>query len=214
MESKGKKNVILLEWINQNKKFKVIPLNYNYTHVGNISFDYRFAKGEGGPILEQMGLNLLMTFNSGHPFTYSRFSGLGQSSAWTGGLISTGDTRNRRPLGSINSSTTPWQFNMDLRFDKTISIADFEFNIYLYITNLLNTKNITNVYEYTGNAYDDGFLRSETGQDVIKQSRYTERFADLYNSLNLDNRQHAFNTYGYDLFSEPRQMRIGVMVNF
>lgn len=32
MESKGKKNVILLEWINQNKKFKVIPLNYNYTN--------------------------------------------------------------------------------------------------------------------------------------------------------------------------------------
>ena len=32
LESKGKKNVILLEWINQNKKFKVIPLNYNYTN--------------------------------------------------------------------------------------------------------------------------------------------------------------------------------------
>ena len=32
LESKGKKNVILSEWINQNKKFKVIPLNYNYTN--------------------------------------------------------------------------------------------------------------------------------------------------------------------------------------
>ena len=32
LESKGKKNVILLEWINQNKKFKAIPLNYDYTN--------------------------------------------------------------------------------------------------------------------------------------------------------------------------------------
>ncbi|MBS5096625.1 MAG: Dam family site-specific DNA-(adenine-N6)-methyltransferase [Roseburia sp.] len=32
LESKGKKNVILSEWINQNRKFKVIPLNYDYTN--------------------------------------------------------------------------------------------------------------------------------------------------------------------------------------
>lgn len=32
LESKGKKNLILSEWINQNKKFKVIPLNYDYTN--------------------------------------------------------------------------------------------------------------------------------------------------------------------------------------
>ena len=32
LESKGKKNVILSEWINQNKKFKAIPLNYDYTN--------------------------------------------------------------------------------------------------------------------------------------------------------------------------------------
>lgn len=32
LESKGKKNVILSGWINQNKKFKAIPLNYDYTN--------------------------------------------------------------------------------------------------------------------------------------------------------------------------------------
>lgn len=32
LESKGKKNVILSEWINQNEKFKAIPLNYDYTN--------------------------------------------------------------------------------------------------------------------------------------------------------------------------------------
>lgn len=32
LESKGKKNAILSEWINQNEKFKAIPLNYDYTN--------------------------------------------------------------------------------------------------------------------------------------------------------------------------------------
>lgn len=32
LESKGKKNTILLDWINQNKKYKAIPLNYDYNN--------------------------------------------------------------------------------------------------------------------------------------------------------------------------------------
>ena len=32
IESKGKKNIILSDWINQNKKYKVINLNYDYTN--------------------------------------------------------------------------------------------------------------------------------------------------------------------------------------
>ena len=32
LESKGKKNVILSEWIKMHTKFKAIPLNYNYTN--------------------------------------------------------------------------------------------------------------------------------------------------------------------------------------
>ena len=32
LENKGKENTILSEWINQNKKFKAIPLNYDYTN--------------------------------------------------------------------------------------------------------------------------------------------------------------------------------------
>ncbi len=192
----------------------LLPLNYNYTHAGSMSIDYRFGDNDGGPILEQLGLNLLLTFNSGHPFTYARFTGLGQSSAWTGGLIPEEDTRNRRPQGSINSANTPWQFNIDLRIDKTISIADFDFNIYAYVMNLLNTKNAVNVYEFTGNAYDDGFLQSPAGQDIVKQPRYTNRFADLYRVIDLANRQHAIDVYNNDLFGTPRQLRLGILVNF
>ena len=32
LESKGNTNIILTDWIKKNKKFRVIPLNYNYSN--------------------------------------------------------------------------------------------------------------------------------------------------------------------------------------
>ena len=203
--------------VNGNVPTVLIPLDYNQDHRGTISLDYRFDKGDGGPILEQAGLNVLITFNSGHPFTYSQSTGLGQAQAWTGGITPTGgigDTRGRRPIGAINSTNTPWTYNIDLRIDKTVNVFDFDFNFYVIVQNLFDTKNVLNVYDKTGNAYDDGFLNSSEGQQIIANQRYTERFADLYRAINYDNRQAAFTLYNYDLFSAPRQLRAGVLVNF
>lgn len=202
--------------VNGNAPTVLIPLDYNQTHRGTIFLDYRFDKGDGGPILEQLGLNALFTFNSGHPFTYAQYVGLGQSSAWTGGLtpIASGDTRTRKPVGPINSATTPWVYNVDLRIDKTFNVMNFDVNIYVAVKNLFNTKSVINVYNQTGNAYNDGFLESPAGQQIISGDRYTERFADLYNTLNLENRQAAFSVYGFDLFGTPRQLNAGILVNF
>lgn len=202
--------------VNGNVPTVLIPLDYNQTHRGSFFVDFRFDKGDGGPILEQLGVNLLFTFNSGHPFTYSTWQGLGQSSAWTGGLtpIGTGDTRGRRPYGPINSSETPWVYNFDLRIDKTINIENFDFNLYVQVYNLLNTKNVINVYDKTGNADDDGFLSTPDAQTLIANPRYTERFADLYRAISLNNRAAAFNVYGFDIFGPPRQLVAGILVNF
>lgn len=192
----------------------LIPLDYNQAHRGSIFLDYRFGKDDGGPILSQLGVNLLFTFNSGHPYTLSQYTGLGQESAWEGGLTPTVDSRNRRPIGAVNAQTTPWNYQLDLRVDKTLSIADFDVNIYVYVQNLLNTKNVINVYDKTGNAYNDGFLQTSDAAKIIAQERYTNRFADLYQALNYGNRQGAIYEYGYDLFGTPRQLRLGALINF
>lgn len=199
--------------VNNNVPTIITPLAYDQTHRGSLMLDYRFGKDDGGPILSQLGLNLLFTFNSGHPYTLAQFVGLGQNSAWTGGIIGT-DTRERRPNGAINSATTPWNYELDLRLDKTVSISNLDLNIYVYVMNVLNTKNVINVYDKTGNAYDDGFLASPDAATIIAKPRYTERFADLYNALNLGDREAALTLKGFDMFGTPRQIRVGALINF
>jgi outer membrane receptor for ferrienterochelin and colicin len=192
----------------------LLPLDYNQTHRGSVSLDYRFEQNDGGPILSQLGIDLLFTFNSGHPYTIATYTGLGQESAWQGGLTPAQDSRGRRPYGAVNGQTTPWVYNLDLRIDKTVNISNFNVNFYVYVSNVLNTKNVINVYDKTGNAYSDGFLQTSDGQKIISQPRYTERFADLYQALNYDNNQAAITQYGYTLFGTPRQLRLGAVVSF
>jgi hypothetical protein len=200
--------------VNKQAPTVILPLTYDQPHKGSIFLDYRFGKDDGGPILQQLGLNLLFTFGSGHPFTYASFTGLGQAQAWTGGLIPAQDPRGRRPIGTPNSSMTPWVYNLDLRIDKTVGIYNLDVNFYVAVQNLFNTKNVINIYEKSGNAYSDGFLNSPDGQQIIAGERYTQRFADLYQVLNYGNREAAQQTYGYDLFGPPRQLRAGIVINY
>ena len=116
-----------------------VPLSYNQTHRGTINIDYRFGKGEGGPLFERFGVNLLMTFNSGHPYTLAT-GGIAQQDADDGGILNDGDPRNRTPLEPINASRTPWVWNVDLRVDKTISIGPVNFNFYVYVQKLGGLK--------------------------------------------------------------------------
>ena len=189
----------------------LLPLAYDQAHRGSIVLDYRFNKDDGGPILQQLGINLLFTFNSGHPYTLAEgvdATGLGQTAAYTGGLISPLDTRARRTQGPVNEATTPWNYNLDMRIDKTVNLFNLDVNFYVYVQNLLNTKNVINVYDRTGNGYNDGFLNSQVAQG------YPSEFYDLYRSLNLDNRQATLAVMNVDTFSPPRQLRAGVLIKF
>ena len=197
--------------VSKNVPTVILPLTYDQTHRGSIILDYRFGKDDGGPILQQLGLNLLFTFNSGHPYTLAQsvnVTGLGQARDNTGGLIPALDTRGRRTSGPVNQATTPWYYNLDLRVDKTVSLYNLDVNFYVYVMNVLNTKNVINVYDRTGNGYDDGFLDSTPGQAE------TPQFRDLYSNLNLGNQQAAETVMNINMFSAPRQIRAGVLINF
>ena len=194
---------------NTNLPTIISPLDFNEAHRGNIFLDYRFADNDGGAILERLGANLLMKFSSGHNFTL--FSGsIGQRGPEEGGILASDDPRSRKPAESINVSSTPWTFEVDLKVDKGIDLFGVDANLYLYVYNLFNRRNVINVYGRTGNAEDDGFLTNPDLSSQIVEASGGQTYRQLYEAINLANRQHYWLTEGGDILGDPRQIRFGV----
>lgn len=187
----------------------ISPLDFNQAHRGAINIDFRFGENDGGPILERLGVNVLFTFNSGHPFTFSRGS-IGQQGPENGALVEN-DARFSFPNEAIGASTTPWNTSIDLRLDKTLALGPLDANFYVYVQNLLNTQNVVNVYRRSGNAYDDGYLTNpELSGAALSNPDLGSRYKEMYEAINLQNGQHYRRVTGNDLWGSPRQIRFGV----
>lgn len=194
-----------------------LPLDYDQRHTITINFDYRFGEGKDykGPqfnrkkkdavqtvqVFQNMGANLIFRIGSGTPYTRD------MAASAIGGRAQIN--------GSINGSYKPWQFRTDLRIDKNIELSwgkkesddkkTANLNIYLQVLNLLNTKNILGVYNYTGNPDDDGYLTSSQGQLYVNNNPTTATaFTDQYN-IYINNPGN---------FGRPRTIRIGVLLDF
>ncbi len=200
--------------LSQNTPTVISPLDFHRPHRGSFNIDYRFGRGDGGPILENLGANLLLTFSSGHPYTRASGS-FGQQDESFGGVIT--DPRSRFPQENINASLTPWNWQINLRVDKTINFGRFNTNFYIYIQNLTNRRNVINVYNRTGNAYDDGFFVIDEAPSIIA-AHGGDPFVALYRAINLNGNGLNFNRgegnefVGFQLFGDPRQIRVGARV--
>jgi outer membrane receptor protein involved in Fe transport len=188
------------------------PLNWDRRHNLAISFDFRYKEGKeyNGPtisrkkgteeetavqLLKNTGVNFQVTGGSGTPYT-------AQSN-----ITSIFGGRNDLK-GTINGSRLPWQFRVDMRLDKDIYLKKGSntpyMNIYLQVLNLLNTQNVLGVYAATGVPDDDGYLAAAEWQSEIENQTDPTSYRTLY-ALAIDS---PFN------YSSPRQIRIGVALNF
>ncbi|MCX7876022.1 MAG: hypothetical protein N2321_07645, partial [Melioribacteraceae bacterium] len=176
-------------------------LNYNQGIKGNLNVDYRFGQNDGPALLHEFGVSLLATFNNGHPYTRG-----------TGALNAESDARFRSPIEPLNASTTPGEFQVDLRVDKTIRLFDkLALNVYLFVINLFDAKNVRNVFLRTGSPEDDAVITNpELSQQLI--STYGPRYIDLYKALNID--YQAGYGGGGNLYGPPRQIRLGIRLEY
>jgi hypothetical protein len=198
------------------------PLDFDQRHTVVLNVDYRFGAGKdyNGPIwtrkkgdtektiklLENVGANIVLRAGSGTP--YSRQSNISAEGYF--------DVPQKRALeGSINGSNLPWNFKIDLRVDKDIALEwggkkegeekkYANLNVYLQVLNVLNTKNVINVYRATGNPDDDGYLESAIAQQDINSKTNPSAFQDLYR-VNINNPSN---------YSRPRVIRLGILLDF
>jgi outer membrane receptor protein involved in Fe transport len=187
-----------------------LPLDFDQRHALVVTLDYRFGgkvsglpyngpKWFGKNILANTGVNFVVNSGSGSPYTkYDRPS-------------------NGRIVGSLNGSRKPWRTSINMRLDRDVKVKLAKandnngskerygyINIYLEISNLLNTQNVLNVYGYTGNADDDGYLNYAAYQDQINTQNDVEAFRNYY-AMRINS------PYNYTL---PRTIRLGLQFSF
>ncbi|MFN3939604.1 MAG: TonB-dependent receptor domain-containing protein [Chitinophagales bacterium] len=183
----------------------IIPLSYDSRHNVKVVMDYRFDDPMGGQPewLNNVGLNLSFNARSGEPYTR-------QSNPTPTAQFGVATRANLE--GTINGSRLPWHFRADMRLDKSFGFAMgkeskerlVNMNVYLWIQNLFDNRNIIAVYPYTGNPSDDGYLSSALGAEAIEGQVNAASFTDLY-TAKMQNP---------DLYSIPRRIRIGVGFDF
>ena len=104
-------------------------------------------------------------------------------------------------------------FNLDLSVDKTFRVGPTNIKAWITIENVLNTQHIINVYNRTGDPYDDGFLSDPALSSLIIEGRGPE-YVEMYRKINLANRNHWLNDHGFDMFGIPREIKTGIQVSF
>ncbi|MGB2869832.1 MAG: TonB-dependent receptor, partial [Bacteroidota bacterium] len=186
------------------------PLDYSKYHQGSLLAELSFDE-EDGRILDGLRLTSLFTFRSGHRYTHENFpTDLGQASAWTIGTYTISNPAYARTSESPNASTTPWTTNVDLHAEYLLTRLPVRITATFDMLNLLDTRQVINVYPATASATDDGWLSS----NIMRGSGYPSipNYVDAYRIFNLRNRWAYINATGYDVYNPPRQFRIGLAV--
>ncbi|MEL6865179.1 MAG: carboxypeptidase regulatory-like domain-containing protein [Bacteroidota bacterium] len=182
------------------------PLDFDVRHRVMGSIDYRYDKGSkyngprfmGKDILANAGIYLQAIAFSGIPYTAKlqaqRLNGAGT-------------------VGALNGARIPWSFTLNLRADKTFSLSWREdqalnLNVYIRVQNVLDRRNVVQVYPATGSPSDDGYLASANGQseidEIVNSGRSLAAFLQSY-QWRLNNP---------DFFSLPRRIVLGAIMDF
>ena len=187
----------------------ITPLNNDQRHRIVVNLDYRYGDGTdyngpvwfGKQIFANTGANLVADLGSGTPYTASSIA-----------YPVTGEI-SPNTEGSINGSRLPWQFTLNLNIDKNFTLnfggegdkaKTANLNVYLWINNLLNTRNINSVYRFTGVPDDDGYLSAAQYRALINNQNDPTSFRNYY-TMFIDN------PYNLGL---PRTIRLGVKLDF
>ena len=177
----------------------VAPLDFDQRHTGVFNINFFVPENDLG-FLERTSANLLVSFNSGRPYTPLETQNLLVD------FTNYGDTK-----GYVNSKYGPGSFRIDLKLEKSFKFESFEFTPYLWVENLLDAKNVGTgidpnspggVWRSTGSPSTTNFLETEQGK--TQAAAKGEDWVNDYKSLEN-------NPYNYGI---PRLIKLGFKVNF
>ena len=107
-----------------------------------------------------------------------------------------------------NSDTKPFQWNIDLKFEKFFNIDPFDLSVFIQVINLLDTENERYVWSNSGQALEnaEAKLNANTFNDI---RRRTIEDPGLFETSVVDNYYRR-----EERLSRPREVRLGFSILF
>ena len=103
---------------------------------------------------------------------------------------------------------------MDLRIDKSVHLGrSIYLMFYMRILNLFNSKNVENVYPYSGTAETDGMI-NDPHRTATMMEVYGEKGREIYHAINTHNGQSYWDYTGNQLYGHPRQIIFGLTLSY
>lgn len=158
-------------------------INLNLLMSYNFQHLYKFSN-----LFKNLNISILCSYNDGHPFT---------------NIVS-----NINKL-VYESGKTPSVNQVDLKIQKSFTaFNNLNFDVFIYVINLFDRKNIFDVFTQSGLADNDGFLNSIEGRATVDQ--LGESFSQLYKLIELYNPNGGQQIF----YGPPRQIGFGIKLNY
>lgn len=200
----------VIVWRGQVFPNTISPADFDQRHTVNASVDYRLGEDEGpvlfgAPVLENVGLNVLVQYGSGQAYT-----------ALESAVFSINDSFTSDAVGEVNSARLPATHRIDLRLDRRFNLGATSMRAYLSVLNVLDTQNILAVYRATGLPDEDGYLLTSGGTGFVRNQPDTDAATFNYRAytggpVNVGANHTSASPLMYSL---PRRVRLGVQINF
>lgn len=204
----------------------LIPFDFDQRHTitGNIVFSLDESQERRGPKIKigekiyypLKNSSASFTFRAGTGTPYTRNAIPNQADVQFG-VNGTTVTQ-----GNLNGSRYPFNYNLDLRIDKSFNFSmggtkkevngtmvreggrNVNLNFYMVFLNLLNVQNILQVYSYSGQPDRSGYLESEQGKQLVQRQVDSQAFVD----------QYRIRENNPDFYNLPRRIRLGLIFTF
>jgi outer membrane receptor protein involved in Fe transport len=200
----------VIVWRGQVFPNTIAPADFDQRHTVNASLDYRLGEDEGpilfgAPVLENVGVNMLIQYGSGQAYTALEASTFSISESFTSDAV-----------GEVNSARLPASGRIDLRLDRRFNLGATALRAYVTVLNLLDSQNVLAVYRATGLPDEDGYLLTPEGNSYIQNQADPAAAAFNYRAyiggpVNVGSNHTSASPLMYNL---PRRIRLGVQINF
>jgi hypothetical protein len=188
-----------IAWTASDPPKQTAPLDFDQRHKLSANIDWSLDKGEGPTWghwrpLENFGINVLYNVASGTPFTptnpYNELTLAAVAS---------------QPSGPLNSRYGPWTQTLDFKATREFPVAGTKVGAYVWVLNVLDTKNPVTVYTSSGSPETTGWLNTNDGQGYLDNAESKGKDGlGLYRLAESDP----------TIYANPRLVRFGLRASF